>query len=885
MKFITIYGALLEIQASNCNLSIACIREILKKYVEIIQEKRGESLMNKYNYEEIKKYLSLVFLGILGYLLRNMFFCSKNDFNAGVLGIGILLLLFINIPLCRNQSFYKKIIFFFLGYGGGYIGAIFIKEISYIEDRTYICICLGTVLIYLLIQYLMLFIQSENIDDYHWEDQNIFPERGADLTRIQQVLENPDTQSIGLEAEWGAGKTFLLQGLREKMARKCIFINVDVLAFHMDDYLQYLVNELDAVLRRYGIYSDNSKELKKIIESTKFKYFTFIWGKSDKSYVDTFSDFKKELLSLGKIIVIVFEDIDRINDPRYIKTILYLSEKMTNSTDKQMNGSIKTIYQYCASNMERLGFDAAFLDKYIDRRICLSPISLHNMILLMQKQFIPDKEKQLTEDEINRLPPYLYMGREGLISPDLEQKQSKRYFDSYITPRRVRNFLKDINVYMQYFSENLLPEERNVIQAFSFIEHFLPNVFERLKKQSLEEALFFQNVSDPNLKWHYCRLTRNDRAIFEWESILDVELYPNNFQNYVAWRILGLDSIERHRINNSTSEGSNFYTYSTEHIVQQNNLDYINIERKIKFIFSANQSSYNDYVYWANDLVNSVLNEGGTDFLFQNWMNRMRQSNSDHGVETIQGMGTDIWPTIFHAFQLASSKWTSQERGRNYHNLLQLMWRLEKNREFTAQILDRLLALWEGIVDKDIYQELIQNVMALHINGNFNHYVNFGIFVQRSIYQAVYLHYIRYDVWNTCNGWISDSDTLQDMQIPYQNFLNGILESIDGLIQVLEYNSYSDQNLIGQYRSLREYIQYLLNVVQNDIEADIQHNNHIEYELTNNNDILSQYISISDEQLFYESINRAVKNSILDPLQYIECIRRREEYHRQGNER
>lgn len=300
---------------------------------------------------------------------------------------------------------------------------------------------------------------------------------------------------------------------------------------------------------------------------------------------------------------------------------------------------------------------------------------------------------------------------------------------------------------------------------------------------------------------------------------------------------------------------------------------------------AANQSSYNDYVYWANDLVNSVLNEGGTNLSFQNWMNRMRQSNSEHGVETIQGMGTDIWPTIFHAFQLASPKWTSQERRRNYHNLLQLMWRLAENGEFTVQILDRLLALWEGVVDKDIYQELIQNVMALHINGNFNHYANFGIFVQRSIYQAVYLHYISYDVWDTCSGWISDSDTLQDMQIPYQNFLNGILESIDGLIQVLEYNSYSDQNLIGQYRSLREYIQYLLNVVQNDIEADIQHNNHIEHELTNNNDILSQYISISDEQLFYESINRAVQNSILDPLQYIECIRRREEYHRQGNER
>lgn len=846
--------------------------------------------MDKCNREEIKKYFSLFFIGfLLGLLMMNKF--NNSNLWDIVLGLfGILALLLINIPVWANQNVYIKVASFSLGS----LFSLFVHPIeSFLhtystEDRICMEICIGLVLIvillmYVLMQRLVYFILSDSTDNFSWKNQNIFPEREADLNRIKKILGERGTQSIGLEAEWGKGKTFLLRGLQESISNEYIFINIDVLAFHMDDYLQYLVNELDTVLRHHGIYSQNSRKLKKILKSTKIDYLSLLWSEEHKLYVDTFSAFKNELLKLNKIIVIVFEDIDRIDDVRYIKTIFYLSEKMTTLDDNQMKGSIKTIYQYCAVNMVKLGFNATFLDKYIDCRVMLSPIGLRDMILAMQEKFISNQNHRLTEAEINQLPPYLYLRRQGIVSPSLEQSLAEKFFVPYITPRRVRNFLKDINVRMQYFSDELLPEDRYIIQAFSFIEHFLPDVFARLKNDSLEEALFFKNPPSINQKWYYCRISRNDWAIFDWERILNPELYLDNFQNYITWRILGLDVIAAHRFNDSSSQPMNFFACTADDIAQQNNLNYVNIERMIKYLLTANQSFYNDYIYWANDLVKAVLNREDPVASFREWVQRMRQSNGSHGIETIQGMGTDIWPAIFQSFQLAAVRWNRQVCRTNYHNLIQLFqqaWQSESENNsdiFTYYTINRLLSLWEGLVDKENYQAVIHYVINLSINGNFNSYANFELFVQRSIYQAVFLEYIDFDVWLTCKSYLDSHNV--------EGALNTIQEWLNQLIQSLEEYASADPTVIAQYRMLNNYILYLLDVIHNADDANIQEPIQIEDRLVRNDNGLTQYSSISSEQDFYEAINAAFQNGTLSPLQYMRCIHQWEERYRHNGGR
>ena len=184
---------------------------------------------------------------------------------------------------------------------------------------------------------------NDKINNY-----KLFRERKEDLKRIKEYLNKFNI--IGINGEWGSGKTYLLECLQNEkdMKDKYEFVNIYLLTCNLDNLSQILINELEKVLVKYGIYSRYSNSLRKILATNNFIDSLFSSMILDtNSFTASINGFKNEIRKLDKTLVIVFEDLDRIDYANVIKKILSVSENLVGE-------NIKIVYQYDQSNLERL---------------------------------------------------------------------------------------------------------------------------------------------------------------------------------------------------------------------------------------------------------------------------------------------------------------------------------------------------------------------------------------------------------------------------------------------------------------------------------------------------------------------------------------------------
>lgn len=226
----------------------------------------------------------------------------------------------------------------------------------------------------------------------------IFRERKEDLKRIKEYLNKFNI--IGIKGEWGSGKTYLMEYLQDEreMQDKYEFVNIYLMSCNLDNLPQILINELDKVLVKYGIYSRYSSSLRKILASNNFinSIFSSIFLDSN-SFTASINGFKNEIKKLNKTIVIVFEDLDRINDANVIKKIFSISENL-------IGENIKVVYQYDQRNLENIDecFNRNYLDKYIPYTINLTEISFYDIIDKVLKEY-QNEYNYLKDNDFNFL--------------------------------------------------------------------------------------------------------------------------------------------------------------------------------------------------------------------------------------------------------------------------------------------------------------------------------------------------------------------------------------------------------------------------------------------------------------------------------------------------
>ena len=503
---------------------------------------------------------------------------------AGVVLLFSLLL--VNAKISCNLPLYIKGLVLLAGSLCGMFGAAAVKNLrmeqvawlmsGLFHYRAVIVSLLVCLVLFPLIKYAE-YREENNRRVADWHIRNLFLEREDDLKRLLGYVRDPKVTTIGLEAEWGQGKSYLLEGLVAALQVESgkpdnipyEIVKIDVLAVRLDSFAEYLVQEVNNVLFTNGRVSSNMRKLQGVFKAAKVNLLKSIWEGGDKRYAKIFADFRKELLRLRKNVLIIYEDLDRLQNADAVRNILYLTEKLTAANDTVWRGGIKAIYQYDRRHMKDMGFTEQFLEKYMRCHMDLSPISLKTMIQQMQQD--TKAAYKLTSQEIWELP----MGSTYVSQPIWEDESVwvERYLAKSITIRRTEDFIKTVERSLGWF-HNIQPWERDTIIAFSYIEYFLPLAYARLKEAAVCDLQQVFSIYDKGTEVQLVQMaqayrklemefmmTRNDAEQREYlEQRLavvraklkrqvdyrneDYENAPERFELYLALRLLKLDQIK-----------------------------------------------------------------------------------------------------------------------------------------------------------------------------------------------------------------------------------------------------------------------------------------------------------------------------------------------------
>lgn len=585
--------------------------------------------------------------------------------------------------------------------------------------------------------------RGDKIKKRAWE--NYFPEREDDLHRLEEIVNKTDVNLLALDAAWGQGKSFLLQKFKEdREAKGDIVIVIDVLSLRLDNFQEYLIYELDRTLLSCGYLSRNSNLLRSIMKRAHADILSMIFGRGKKHYGEAFYDFQRELLQQGKNIILIYDDIDRSDNKELIQTILYLSEKLTSQNRADSPEKVKVIFQYSMEHMKKLGFQNDFLEKFCNQKIGLTDIPLRRLLFETQRHMYPMQDAVLTDKDVDGLAPYLYLGRAALL-PD-EQVRAAHYLHSRMTIRRAKNMIKTL-----VGDTHILPPDfrtsqpnRNTWIVMRYVEQFFPNVYDDMRRVNLKDVFSLHyNVKNETRKISLFDL-QQEHDYHTIDMVLNEDKYPENFERYLVWRMLGLDGVCHGEETEQMGTGKSidlpeFYRRDVRRMRIIDNLDYEDIEQGVCFILAAGTTSVNHYIHYANKMVTEVLQqpEAERKRAFQTWAQHMYQE--ERGVQTIQRMGVSVWWSLFHAFAFASKYWNEDGKRENYGALIQFYFQEEAVDIFDQKLLDELLPLWDGMPDRipEIFLEVVTKLSTLSVCENWNHYENFFVFLSRSL-QALY---------------------------------------------------------------------------------------------------------------------------------------------------
>lgn len=500
------------------------------------------------------------------------------------------------------------------------------------------------------------------------EKEEIYLERKDDADYIIDFIQNDKNKNIftlGIDSEYGAGKTFLVEKTLEKLnPNKYEIIKIRCLLLERGEVYYYIIEEIKKILARNLIFISNLKKFHKSI----LKIFDnrFLGGISNlfsyNSITDDIDNLKDTIKKLNKNIVIIFDDIDRTNDIEKIEKILSFISDFSSK-------NVKSIVLFSSDNLKKLDerFNRDYLEKYIPLIREITKISFIKLL---------NDEIYFQKDELNKIDlkeedfKFLYIIEKLYYSvyfnnSEKEEKEFKFIKDlnyllnisdvtiknKKITPRLIKNFIEEI---IELFKNKSLSKklEKRILIAYVFLKNFFYEEFyEKLNNKDSFYVLFpieieFQaeiilNLDEIDLIKNLInkknrilsKLRRdcviNNRVFYFYERQDD---YKYTLDNYLAklkylssgenleekfqkleelFKSLKIINIsEKSKINIFIYSLFNIYLYSYEKKVHFVNERIDKIEKSIrKFKFLGNKEQFSQYQKFYEDFSPEISNK------------------------------------------------------------------------------------------------------------------------------------------------------------------------------------------------------------------------------------------------------------------------------------
>ncbi|RHQ97412.1 hypothetical protein DWX74_07405 [Peptoclostridium sp. AF21-18] len=279
------------------------------------------------------------------------------------------------------------------------------------------------------------------------DKKELFEERKEDLKRLEKYLN--DFNIVGIDGDWGSGKSFLTDHLEGY-----IKIKIDLLACNEDDIQIVVLNELDKLLKNQRIFSSYSPKLKKILRKERFfENIGDVLVNDDTLYSDVLTGLAKDLDKIDGTILIIYEDLDRVEDTNVIKKILGISEKISSS-------KVKILHQFSGKNLKLKGINRDYLEKYIPFILNITEIQFNSILkyLLKMNKY---KNCKLKIEDFNFF---------GFDTIDV-YIGSKYYF----TIRKIEHFLDETISVIE--EQDRYMKNKSTVIALIFIKHFCEDIY------------------------------------------------------------------------------------------------------------------------------------------------------------------------------------------------------------------------------------------------------------------------------------------------------------------------------------------------------------------------------------------------------------------------
>ncbi|EHI79660.1 hypothetical protein HMPREF9093_00053 [Fusobacterium sp. oral taxon 370 str. F0437] len=679
------------------------------------------SIKNIYSLIKINIFKKDFLINILWiFLLSLIFFYSFSisfKFYFSIL-LGVWLFLVLQYPINKNENWYIQFIFFSI------INSISLYLVRYFQKKIFLILSIKILIVYYFILFCIILFKSvyytSNINLENAED--LFIERKYDLERLLNYLNN--FSIIGINGEWGSGKSFLTDYLED-----FTLVKIDLLSCNIDEIQSVIINEIDKLLKKEGIFSPFSPKLKKIMQQGKlFENISLFFIKNDISYSEAITGLRNNLRSITKPVVIVYEDLDRIENTTIIKQILGISEKISSD-------NIKILYQFSETNLLEKGIGRAYLEKYIPFILNLTDIPFRSTLSYVLKEKF-NKNLLLKEEDFSFLYLPIYLPH-FIFFNDLNHHRINMSFElKNVTIRKTELFLTELN---QVINEKEIYKKNNrVVILFFILKHFY---YEAYKKISLGESLLdtftflYQDKNDTILNWViYCQneginifdlMTTEENqlsafiiSIFEYNC--DIESIGNDLEDF---------------INESKNN------------IKNKNLN----EEKNRIIWSliANgKSEYTDCEKFINTFYNEVIDTPKTEWinnfnkLYNNLYNGKYKDTEKRDNYSIFRLGISRMVSLFQANYIIG------RTGSQWINLIDFYFLYNKNLDTITPELIECLCYCE-LSDRNSYLYIINKFNNLKIIKNLNSHKSYKRFLLEYLSMLSTLGFCdTHDIWD-----------------------------------------------------------------------------------------------------------------------------------------
>lgn len=360
----------------------------------------------------------------------------------------------------------------------------------------------------------------------------IFKEHEYDIERIKVLLK--ETRILGIHSSWGNGKSFVVDHFCDlpEIKKQYFIIKIEALAYQYDEFDKVLISKLDELLIRHHIFSFYASEVLNTLGKS-------IWGRlvyhyfrgNETGSTSVFEGLKEEVGHLPKKVLIVFEDLERVNQEDAVKKILAVSELLAGN-------SIRVIYEYDRKYFA--GISQEYLEKYIPVEMNLTEISFTKLVSYLWDELGMEAVNKkivnnvITNENLKSLINEMTIFRSGFILLG-KTRQAINLDEEKLPIRCIKSFLIEMkNVFekssIDRNSKSLGYDElkAKTVVAFLYIKHFLYKYYERLKAgQDLDDCIpLVVNERQMNIKDVYREALNKDS---DKDLIEDLEKEENKW--------------------------------------------------------------------------------------------------------------------------------------------------------------------------------------------------------------------------------------------------------------------------------------------------------------------------------------------------------------------